>query len=93
MSQQAVERTIGKLVTDARFRDRFFENPAAATWEAGLPLSPGELEELSLVPRAAVTQFGESLGPRIIRLCLDAPNARGPTGRVGGDDAGTEGAA
>jgi len=45
--------------------------------------SPGELVELSLVSRAAVTRFGESLGPRIIRLCLDAPTARadGPRGR------------
>jgi hypothetical protein len=34
VSQQDVERTIGKLATDEEFRMRFFTNPAAATWEA-----------------------------------------------------------
>ena len=47
MSQHAVERTLGKLATDDEFRARFFENPGAATWDAGLLLSPMELEALS----------------------------------------------
>jgi len=45
VSQNAVERTLGKLATDEEFCARFFEDPAA--WEAGLPLSPVELEALS----------------------------------------------
>jgi hypothetical protein len=45
VSQNAVERTLGKLATDEEFCARFFEDPAA--WEAGLPLSPVELEVLS----------------------------------------------
>ncbi len=49
MSQNAVERALGKLVTDDEFCARFFENPAAATWEAGLPLSALELDALSNV--------------------------------------------
>jgi hypothetical protein len=44
VTQQAVERALGKLLTDENFRERFFENPEAASWEAGLALSPIELE-------------------------------------------------
>ncbi len=43
MTQNILERTIGKLVTDEQFRMQFFANPAAATWEAGLPLFPVEV--------------------------------------------------
>lgn len=47
MTQQAVERALGKLLTDENFRDRFFANPEIATWEAGFTLSSIELEALS----------------------------------------------
>jgi len=70
VSQHAVERTLGKLATDEDFRARFFENPAAATWEAGLPLSPIELEALSGLSRVAIARFSRSLAGRIRRLCL-----------------------
>ena len=68
MSQHAVEQTLGKLATDEAFRARFFENPAAATWEACLPLSALELEALSGLSRAAIVRFSESLDGRIRRL-------------------------
>jgi hypothetical protein len=70
VTQYAVERTLGKLATDEEFRARFFENPAAATWAAGIPLSPVELDALSGLSRAAVTRFSQSLDDRICRLCL-----------------------
>lgn len=85
MTQLAVERTIGKLATDPHFRARFFANPAAATWEAGLQLSPGELEALSALSHTAVTRFSESLDPRVSRLCLDTTDAPRPAGRMDGD--------
>ena len=72
MTQQAVERAIGKLVTDAEFRERFYVNPEAATWEAGLPLSRVELEALSALSRDAVLRFSEGVDARICRACLDA---------------------
>ena len=72
MTQQAVERAIGTLVTDAEFRERFYVNPEAATWDAGLPLSRVELEALSAVSRDAVVQFSERLDVRICRVSLDA---------------------
>ena len=47
MTQQAVERALGKLITDEAFRERFFAAPIAACLEAGLTLSAAELEALS----------------------------------------------
>ena len=85
MTQLAVERTIGKLATDPRFRTRFFANPEAATWEAGLQLSPGELEALSALSHTAVTRFSESLDRRVSRLCLDATDTPRPAERMDGD--------
>jgi hypothetical protein len=84
VSQAAVERTLGKLVTDNQFRASFFTNPTAATWEAGLALSPSELEALASLSPAAVARFSRSLDARIIRLRVrkeSAPEAppRGTT--------------
>lgn len=71
MSQQAVERALGKLLTDENFRDRFFTNPELATWEAGFTLSSIELEALSRVSAEALTQFSDHLDKRISRASLD----------------------
>jgi len=68
VSRNAIERTLGKLAMDEDFRARFFENPAAAIWEAGIPLSPLEVEALSGLSRAAIVRFGESFDGRIRRL-------------------------
>jgi hypothetical protein len=69
MSQQGVERTIGKLCTDERFRSQFFANPQVAAHEAGLPLSVTELEALAALSVDAVVRFGQGVDPRITRLC------------------------
>jgi hypothetical protein len=96
VSQHAVERTIGKLVTDDDFRGRFFENPAAATWEAGLRLSPVELQALSGLSRAAIARFSQSLDGRIRRLCLLGKPSPAPRRKPGLSserfDGGAEGA-
>jgi hypothetical protein len=41
VSQQSVERTLGKLLTDPAFRERFFAEPGLTSWEAGLQLTAG----------------------------------------------------
>jgi hypothetical protein len=89
MTQHAVERTIGKLVTDAGFRARFFSDPAAASWEAGLSLSPAELEALAALSYAALTRLSQRLDPRIRRLCPDTADARRQAEPATGDDDGT----
>src|SRR5438132_5647445 len=76
VSQHAVEQTLGKLATDEAFCARFFENPAAATWEACRPLSALELDALSGLSRAAIARFSQSLDGRIRRLCPPRTPAR-----------------
>ena len=70
MSQQAVERTLGKLLTDESFRERFFTSPRETVWAAGLRLSDIELSALSGLSPVALRSFSASLDPRICRLCL-----------------------
>jgi hypothetical protein len=71
VTQHAVERALGKLLTDENSRDRFFANPANASWEAGFTLSPIELEALSRLSHEALARFSEGLDKRISRPCLD----------------------
>ncbi len=68
MSQRTVERTLGKLVTDEAFREAFFRNPASASMQAGLDLSPDEMHALLLTPRSALDALGARLDDRICRL-------------------------
>jgi hypothetical protein len=72
MSQQAVERTLGKLLTDESFRERFLTAPRVAALRAGLRLSDIELTALSGLSRAALCSFSASLDPRICRLCPES---------------------
>ena len=67
MSQAAVERTLGKLVTDDGFRRRFFRDPAAVSFAAGLVLSPAEMDALSHLPCEVILQFSACLDSRICR--------------------------
>src|SRR5216683_4737246 len=72
MSQHAVERTLGKLLTDESFRERFFTTPTVTAWAAGLRLSDIELAALSGLSRSALCSFSASLDPRICRLCPES---------------------
>jgi hypothetical protein len=68
MSQGAVEKALGKLLTDDVFRDRFFADPAVASVSAGLALSRVELEALSHLPQQALARFSRLLDDRICWL-------------------------
>ncbi len=70
MSQRAVERILGKLVTDEGFRDQFFRNPQDASLRIGADLSSEELEALRQIPRTALARFCACLDDRICRLHL-----------------------
>jgi hypothetical protein len=65
MTVAGLERALGMLLLDAAFCERFFLNPRSATWEAGLPLSPIEVDALSRLPRVAMARFRESLDPSL----------------------------
>jgi len=71
MSQAAVERALGKLITDECFRSRFFKDPAAASFSAGLELSQAELDALSRLPVKSIARFSGCLDDRILRVPLD----------------------
>lgn len=76
MSQQAVERALGKLVTDEGFREAFFADPVAAALQAGLALAPQELDALRRLPRSALAGLGACVDDRICRLYV--PMKRSP---------------
>jgi hypothetical protein len=68
MSQMAVERVVGKLVTDEAFRKRFLRDPRKASFHEGFDLSHEELDALARIPRVALAALSERLDDRICRL-------------------------
>ncbi len=71
MTQAAVERALGKLVTDEAFRDQFFKEPAVASFEAGLTITRVELDALVRLPKKALARLNGLLDDRICRLSVD----------------------
>ena len=71
MSQAAVEKALGKLITDEGFRGRFFKDPAGASFAAGLELSRAELDALSRLSLEAIARLSARLDHRICRLSLE----------------------
>ncbi len=76
MSQVAVERALGKLMTDEGFRVRLFNDPAAGSFAAGQELSQAELDALSRLPGKAIARFSARLDHRICRLSLEEEGRR-----------------
>jgi hypothetical protein len=73
MSQQNVERVIGRMVTDQGFRRRFEERPFEALFEivaGGVELSTVELQALAGMDSTLVARFAEALDPRIQKIEL-----------------------
>ena len=89
MSQRAVERALGKMITDDGFRHQFFRNPRGACFQAGLELSGEELDALCRVPESALDALGACIDDRICRLCIpDPPVALSPTPSPRGEGSG-----
>lgn len=74
MSQRAVERAVGKLVTDEEFRDAFYRDPASACLTAGLDLTASETRALTSIPRAVLSAFCARLDDCICRLHIPSPH-------------------
>ena len=73
MSQDNVERIIGRLVTDEAFRASFYEDPAGALEsliERGMTLNPCELRALSNLDPERIASFAEAIDPRIQKTDL-----------------------
>lgn len=67
MSQLAVERVLGKLVTDTQFRAEFFAAPAGVCRDYGLELTPVELAALRRIDEQALRTLAARLDPKIVR--------------------------
>jgi hypothetical protein len=78
MSQLAVERVLGRLVTDTDFRTEFFGEPANVCRDHGFELTPVELAALLHVDERALHILAAHLDPKIVRAM---------TLRLGGDGA------
>jgi hypothetical protein len=57
MSRPAMERTLGKLVMDARFRDAFFHDPVEASRSADIELTKRERDALARIRPGALAAF------------------------------------
>jgi hypothetical protein len=72
MSQHAVERILGRLVTDEGFRDQFFRDPDGACLHIGAELTAQELEALRRIPWPALANLSARIDDRICRLHIAA---------------------
>ena len=73
MSQRAVESALGRLITDATFRERFFAEPAAVCRHAGLDLTPEEVAALLPLDARTLEHFALRLDPKIVRALTVRP--------------------
>ena len=78
MSQRAVERVLGRLITDEGFREAFFMDAGGALAPYAAELTPDELDALRRVPREALAALEARLDDRICRLCVPAANHERP---------------
>ena len=78
MSQRDVERTLGRLLTDAGFRRDFFRNPDRACLELGVQLAAHEVDALLRVSPRQLASLAGQLDDRICRLDIEDVNDPGP---------------
>ena len=71
MSQRDVERTLGRLLTDAAFRREFFRDPTRACLGLGVQLAAHELDALLHVPPGRLAGLAGELDDRIVRLHIE----------------------
>lgn len=67
MSQEAVERVLGRLITDERFRRQAVDSLAAASLREGYCLTPAELQLLSILDLQRITELADQLIPGLCR--------------------------
>jgi hypothetical protein len=70
MSQRAVENLLGRLLTDAEFRRRFFQEPAARCGQEILDVTGREIEAVLAVDEIHFAQFTKLLDLRIVRAAV-----------------------
>lgn len=76
MSQTDVERTLGRVLTDAAFWQGIFQDPARACLLLGVQWAPHELEARLRVPRRRLGNLSGKLDDRICRLHIEHSDDR-----------------
>lgn len=79
MSQEAVERLLGRLITDEQFRRLCANSLEVASFQEGYILTPLELQLLSKLKQPSVTELCNSLDPGLCRA------GGGPPSKLSGD--------
>ena len=79
MSQEHVERLLGRLTTDRDFRQRFYQHPADMCVRESLELTTQELAAVLSLEQARIEEFTSRLDPRIVRASAGADR---PPGRA-----------
>lgn len=67
MSQRAVERFLGRLITDDQFRLKASRSLSEACCEVGLDLTLGEMELLSRMEFGCLQPFSRRIDPGLRR--------------------------
>jgi hypothetical protein len=67
VSQEAVERFLGRLITDGRFLRLAADSMEAACLQEGYSLSPAELRLLSGLDLRSIAELAERLDPGLCR--------------------------
>jgi hypothetical protein len=67
MSQEAVERLLGRMITDKRFRRMAADSLEAVSLQEGYRLSPAELRLLSGLELQRVAELAGRLDPALCR--------------------------
>ncbi|MBI4516198.1 MAG: hypothetical protein HY699_10340 [Deltaproteobacteria bacterium] len=76
MSQRQLESILGRMVTDAAFRERFFTETTSVCREYALELTADEVAALLRIDLRALGALAHRLDPKIVRAWGGAPVGR-----------------
>lgn len=71
MSQEAVERVLGRLITDEQFRRSAGKSLEMACRQAGYLLTPSEIQLLSSFKIETISKLTAELNPGLLRAWIN----------------------